>query len=64
MSENFPVLPVIGTLYQPSSTSGIHFPTCTHQAPQSCEDCDGTRPWKTSTAAIEVTPPCMRKEEK
>jgi len=62
MSDTEQVWPVIGPLYQPSTTSGVHWPTCDHQAPNSCEDCDGTRPWKTSTAATETTPPCMRED--
>jgi hypothetical protein len=34
--------PTIGPLSVPSSPSGVHFPSCTHQAPQSCPRCDGS----------------------
>jgi hypothetical protein len=40
--SDYGVLPVSGPLYVPSSSSGINFPTCDHQAPNSCPRCDGT----------------------
>lgn len=33
---------VIGPLWQTAHPSGITHPTCTHQAPDSCNRCDGT----------------------
>lgn len=56
------VLPVWGPLVWPASTSGVHFLTCTHQAPDACPGCDGTR----LTGAEHDNAPlpaCMRKEE-
>ncbi|HEY4421018.1 MAG TPA: hypothetical protein VGN22_15955 [Pseudonocardia sp.] len=53
------VLPVIGPLRQLANGSGVTWAgTCTHQAPDSCPDCDGTRPWASATV-VEVLPPCM-----
>jgi len=62
MSESYPVLPVIGPLYQPEVTSGVHFAACPHAAPWSCPKCDGTYPTDLDSRAVD--PPCMRKEAK
>lgn len=60
------LLPVIGPLWLPSSTSGVHTPGCDHQPPSSCARCDGIaaeRYWRPDHDRHHAIPPCMRKEE-
>lgn len=56
--------PVIGPLWLPASTSGVHTPGCDHIAPNSCDRCDGSRNTGLEHDHRAVDPPCMRKEEK
>ena len=48
--------------YAPEPQPWLRPNTCTHVAPDSCPDCDGTRPW-TSARLPEAIPPCMRNQE-
>lgn len=57
------LLPVLGPLVWPASNSGVHFPTCTHQAPSSCSKCDGSRNTGAELDRLAIDAPCMRKEE-